>query len=212
MKYLKTYNESFMNDYQKLTDDFNKVKLEFESNKSELWKKYSENLVEIFYELDQYKNDFFNVYRSSTGGRYDSYLEFLDNLFNKHFGDKDFYNKRLKNEMFGFSCYEQDEEKLSDFLEGCFSVMSLFGQLHESFTLHLSIVWGHRENKPLRYTGSTPIISSEGMNEFIKTSLHKENIEDLKMSLIDNLTKFRQNNEAEKTNLGFKSIFFIQLK
>ena len=81
MKHLKFFNESFMSDYQKLSDDFAKVKIEFEKNRVDLWKKNSEMIEHIFYDLEEYTNDFFSRYRSSTGGVYDNYLSFLENLF-----------------------------------------------------------------------------------------------------------------------------------
>ncbi len=212
MRYLKTYNESFMDDYKKLSDDFEKAKTDFEYKRFDLWKNKSDTLEEIFYELTEYKNDFFNVYRSSTGGRYDNYLGFLENLFTTHYGDKDFYNSRLKNEKFCFSCFDQDQSKLLEFLDSCFNVMSIFGQLHESFILNLSIVWGHRDNIPLRYTGSTPTIPSEGMDDFIKNNLRKDDLHLWKDSLVNQVSKMRELLEEEKENLGFKALFYIQLK
>ena len=224
MKYLKLFNESFMSDYQKLSDDFAKVKIEFEKNRVDLWKKNSEMIEHIFYDLEEYTNDFFSRYISSTGGVYDNYLSFLENLFTKYYGDKNFYNQRLRNDNFFFDCMNGDEESLFQFLESCFNVMSLFGQLHESFTLHFNILWTHKD-KPLSGSGQTPTIPSEGMDDFIKNNLRKDDVELWKKSLINHVIEMRREHSKHddhlrgivgdlsvKDDIGFRALFYIQVK
>ena len=224
MKYLKLFNESFMSDYQKLSDDFNKAKMEFEKNRLELWNEHSLILDQIFYDLQEYTNDFFSKYRSSTGGIYDNYLTFLENLFTKYYGDKNFYNQRLRNDNFFFDCMGGDEDKLLDFLENCFEAMSLFGQLHESFTLHLNILWTHKD-KPLTGSGQTPTIPSESTNDFIKNNLRKDNIELWKKSLVNHVIEMRKEHSkhddrlrgivgdiSTKDDIGLRALFYIQVK
>lgn len=224
MKYLKLFNESFMSDYQKLSDDLDKVKIEFEEKRKKLWQENSQIIDQIFYDLEDYDSDFFKGYVSSTGGRYNNYLSFLENLFIKHYGDKDFYNQRLRNDNFFFDCMNQNEEQLLDFLEGCLSVMSLFGQLHENFTLHLNILWTHKD-KPLKGSGQTPTIPSEGMDEFIKNNLRKDDIELWKKSLVNNVIEMRKDydkfdnfmkgvgsNTSLKNDIGLRALFYIQVK
>ena len=224
MKYLKLFNESFMSDYQKLSDDFKRMQLEFENNRLQLWNEHSLILDQIFYDLEEFQNDFFSRYRSSTGGVYDNYLAFLENLFTKYYGDKGFYNQRLRNDNFFFDCMGGDEEELFQFLESCFNVMSLFGQLHESFTLHLDILWTH-EDKPLSGHGQTPTIPSEGMYEFIKNNLRKDDIELWKKSLVNHVIEMRKEHskhddrlrgivgdKSVKDDIGLRALFYIQVK
>jgi hypothetical protein len=224
MKYLKLFNESFMSDYQKLSDDFNKAKMEFDKNRLELWNQHSLILDQIFYDLQEYTNDFFSKYRSSTGGVCNNYLEFLEILFTKYYGNKIFYNQRLRNDNFFFDCMDGDEDKLLDFLESCFEAMSLFGQLHQSFTLHLNILWTHKD-KPLSGSGQTPTIPSEGMDDFIKNNLRKDDIELWKKSLVNHVIEMRKKHSKHddrlrdivgdrsvKDDIGLRALFYIQVK
>jgi hypothetical protein len=224
MKYLKLFNESFMSDYQKLSDDFDRMKSEFQKNRLQLWNEHSLVLDQIFYDLEEYTNDFFSKYRSSTGGVYDNYLVFLENLFTKHYGDKNFYNQRLRNDNFFFDCMNQGEEGLLQFLESCLATISLFGQLHESFTLHLDILWTHKD-KPLSGSGKTPTIPSEGMDEFIKNNLRKDDIELWKKSLVNHVIEMRREHSKHddrlrgivgdisvKDDIGLRALFYIQVK
>lgn len=224
MKHLKLFNESFMSDYQKLSDDFAKVKIEFEKSREQLWNESSLILDQIFYDLEEYTNDFFSKFRSSTGGVYDNYLAFLENLFTKHYGDKNFYNQRLRNDNFFFDCMDEDEERLLQFLESCLGTMRLFGQLHESFTLHLDILWTHKD-KSLSGSGKTPTIPSEGMDEFIKNNLRKDDIELWKKSLVNRVIEMRKEhskyddrlrgvvgNASIKNDIGLRALFYIQVK
>ena len=224
MKYLKLFNESFMSDYQKLSDDFDKAKMDFEKNRLELWSKHSLILDQIFYDLQDYTNDFFSRYRSSTGGMYNNYLEFLENLFTKYYGDKNFYNQRLRNDNFFFDCMSEDEGELLQFLENCLETMRLFGQLHESFTLHLDILWTHKD-KPLSGSGKTPTIPSEGMDDFIKNNLRKDDIELWKNSLVNHVIEMRREHSKHddrlrgivgdisvKDDIGLRALFYIQVK
>ena len=224
MKYLKLFNESFMSDYQKLSHDFDRMKSEFQKNRLQLWNEHSLVLDQIFYDLEEYTNDFFSKYRSSTGGVYDNYLVFLENLFTKYYGDKNFYNQRLRNDNFFFDCMDEDGEGLLRFLESCLGTMRLFGQLHESFTLHLDILWTHKD-KPLAGSGQTPTIPSEGMDEFIKNNLRKDDIELWKKSLVNHVIEMRREHSKHddrlrgivgdisvKGDIGLRALFYIQVK
>jgi len=214
MKHLKKYNESFMDDYHQLSADFEKAKLEFEKKKEELFSQHTEMLDKIFFDLEDYDNNFFKRYYSSTGGTYDDYLTFLSKLFNKHHGDRDWYNSKLKYEIFNFNCWY--ESKFDQFLDSCFHIMSLFAQLHDSFTLHLSIRWCDKQDRPLRVSGQTPTIPSEGMDDFIKNSLRKDDIEEWKKSLISNVEKIKDDffgpSRLSNGECGFMALFYIQLK
>lgn len=212
MKIVKTY-ESFMSDYQMAAKDFDQAKIKFENEKIAIWKKYSDTLYDIFIHLENWNNNYLKMYHSNTGGYHKNYAEFLESLFTKYSGDINFYNDKLKKNPFYFQCSSEDE--MPNFLDSVFEIMNLFGQLHDSFTLNLSISWDTVEGKGFyKGRGETPTVESDNFEEYVTVNLRKASLEEWKKSLIEQVrrAKSQKLEVVPEPQWSLYANFYLKLK